>query len=214
MLAWNFWKHSHAPFPTNDYANSAAGRIGFPGGRTSSRGVTGSYAGSSVFLGSTHVPPTRSIERRGGPEDVLQGCLLRLHQSLAKVRPPNGRAFFGLAARQLGWILADLARKTSRPEVSLSAVTFSNGSEPGIIEPSAPDADPAESVNWVEFHSAASGLPEEIGTVFDLVYYQGLEHAEVAELLEISVRTVKRRWRHARLALDRVLHGDWPSTGE
>ncbi|MSR55629.1 MAG: RNA polymerase sigma factor [Gemmataceae bacterium] len=149
-----------------------------------------------------------------GPEDVLQGCLLRLHQSLAKVRPPNGRAFFGLAARQLGWILADLARKTSRPEVSLSAVTFSNGSEPGIIEPTAPDADPAESVNWVEFHSAASGLPEEIGTVFDLVYYQGLEHAEVAELLEISVRTVKRRWRHARLALDRVLHGDWPSTGE
>jgi len=149
-----------------------------------------------------------------GPEDVLQDCLVRLHRSLTKVRPPNGRAFFGLAARQLGWLLADLARKTSRAEVSLSAVTFSNGSEPGVIEPSAPDADPAESVNWAEFHSAASGLPEEIGTVFDLVYYQGLEHAEVAELLEISVRTVKRRWRDARLSLDRALHGDWPSTGE
>jgi DNA-directed RNA polymerase specialized sigma24 family protein len=49
--------------------------------------------------------------------------------------------------------------------------------------------------------------------VFDLIYYQGLTRVDAAGLLGVSERTVKRRWRAARLRLmerfgDRLPPGD------
>ncbi|HKB36491.1 MAG TPA: sigma factor-like helix-turn-helix DNA-binding protein, partial [Gemmataceae bacterium] len=35
-------------------------------------------------------------------------------------------------------------------------------------------------------------MPEEQREVFDLVYYQGLSHAEAAALLGVSTKTVQR----------------------
>ena len=52
---------------------------------------------------------------------------------------------------------------------------------------------------WSAFHQQAGSLPEELGSVFDLIFYQGLSQAEAAEVLGISVKTIKRRWQKARL---------------
>src|SRR5262245_26521404 len=44
-------------------------------------------------------------------DDVLQEALVRLHRALAQVKPVAVRAFYALAARQIRWVLLDLARK-------------------------------------------------------------------------------------------------------
>jgi DNA-directed RNA polymerase specialized sigma24 family protein len=44
-----------------------------------------------------------------------------------------------------------------------------------------------------------------VKTTFDLLWYQGLSQDEAAQALGVDVRTVKRRWREARLTLHQTL---------
>jgi RNA polymerase sigma factor (sigma-70 family) len=54
---------------------------------------------------------------------------------------------------------------------------------------------------WTEWHDAVASLPGDEREVFDLMWYHGLSQPEVAGVLDISLRTVKRRWRRTRLLL-------------
>lgn len=135
-------------------------------------------------------------------DDVLQKALVRLYSVLARVKPPDVPAFYGLAARQIRWALRDLAREM----VPARIVTYA--AEPP--EPQDACAGPADLPEWAEFHEKIDGLPEEERTTFDLLFYEGLTQDEAAEVLHTSVRTVRRRWQRARLMLERALHGDWP----
>ena len=58
--------------------------------------------------------------------------------------------------------------------------------------------EPCSLAQWSELHQHIGGLPEEEREVVGLLFYQGLSQAEVAEVLNVSVRTVQRRW-HAAL---------------
>ncbi len=53
-------------------------------------------------------------------------------------------------------------------------------------------------------------LPEEVGEVFDLIFYQGLSHAEAAALLGVSTKTVQRRWQEGCQRLHKALGGQLP----
>jgi RNA polymerase sigma-70 factor (ECF subfamily) len=48
-------------------------------------------------------------------------------------------------------------------------------------------------------------LPDSLRQVFDLHWYHGLPLPQVAGLLGVSLKTVKKRWRAARLQLHHVL---------
>jgi RNA polymerase sigma-70 factor (ECF subfamily) len=48
--------------------------------------------------------------------------------------------------------------------------------------------------------------------VVGLLWYVGLSQVEAASVLGVSVRTVKRRWQEARIALARALGSD-PDAG-
>jgi DNA-directed RNA polymerase specialized sigma24 family protein len=50
-------------------------------------------------------------------------------------------------------------------------------------------------------------LPDDLRTVFDLLWYQEMSQAEAAALLGIAVRTVKLRWMKGRLQVQRALGG-------
>ncbi len=47
--------------------------------------------------------------------------------------------------------------------------------------------------------------PEEEQEIINLIWYEGLSQEEAAKLLDISMRTVKRRWQSARMKLHEVL---------
>jgi RNA polymerase sigma-70 factor (ECF subfamily) len=48
-------------------------------------------------------------------------------------------------------------------------------------------------------------LPEPERAAFDLLWYQGLTQEEAAQVLGVSISTVKRRWLDARLSLQQAL---------
>ena len=58
------------------------------------------------------------------------------------------------------------------------------------------------------FHEAVERLPAEERDVFGLLWYQGMTHAQAAEVLGVATKTVQRRWASARLLLQDALDGE------
>jgi RNA polymerase sigma factor (sigma-70 family) len=53
-------------------------------------------------------------------------------------------------------------------------------------------------------------LPDEEREIFGLRFYHGLTQAEVAGVLQVSDRTVRRHWHAACVRLRDALGGDFP----
>jgi RNA polymerase sigma-70 factor (ECF subfamily) len=136
--------------------------------------------------------------------DVLQNALLRLHRALGAVRPGSIREFFALAATQIRRELIDLSRHHFGPEGQARHHHTDPG---GNAVPSAaegrqdPHGEPATLLEWAEFHEQVGRLPEAERETFELLWYQGLTQKEAAGLLGVTERTVKNRWRSAKLLL-------------
>lgn len=156
------------------------------------------------------------LHRREDVEDVLQEAMARLWKSLEEVRPENIAGFMGLAALQIRRALRDLARAhfgrehgekefgDRRPVVNgTNGHTFDRHPANGTWHPE-------QLACWSEFHAAADRLPEPERTTFDLLYYHELPQAEVAALMNLSERQVRRHWQSARRHLHRTLEGLLP----
>lgn len=70
--------------------------------------------------------------------------------------------------------------------------------------------DPARLAEWTELHERVGTMPDEQREVFDLLWYDELTHDEAAEVLNVSTKTVSRRWREARLWVLDSLGGSLP----
>ena len=155
-------------------------------------------------------PRLRRWEQTG---DVLQNAVLRLHRSLATVRPASAGQFYGLAAAQIRRELIDLARHHFGPKGAASYHHTDRGG-PGddgfAVSRQESAAEPATLAEWTEFHEQVQRLPQPEREVFDLLWYEGLTQADAASVLGVTERTVKNRWRSAKLELQRLL-GEGPS---
>jgi RNA polymerase sigma-70 factor (ECF subfamily) len=60
---------------------------------------------------------------------------------------------------------------------------------------------------WTEVHELIDRLADEDREIIGLLFYQGLSQAEASEVLNVSVRTVQRRWHDALCKLHRILNG-------
>jgi RNA polymerase sigma-70 factor (ECF subfamily) len=145
--------------------------------------------------------------------DVLQGASLRLCKALEAVKPPTVQRFFALATEMIRRELIDLARHHFGKEGS-AANHASDGEanqpasgSPALCERPDSTLNPYRLTLWTEFHQRVAQLPEPVRAVFELVWYQELPQAEVAQLLGVSVPTVKRRMVEARVHLMDLLDG-------
>lgn len=134
------------------------------------------------------------VKRWSGTDDVLQNAMLRLHRSLSEVRPESPRQFYGLAATQIRRELIDLARHFSGPQGIGANHDTNDGRSSEGVEPESLDG-------WTEFHEAVEDLPEDQRDVVSLLWYEDLSQSEAADILGISLATLKRRWQAARLSL-------------
>jgi RNA polymerase sigma-70 factor (ECF subfamily) len=145
--------------------------------------------------------------------DVLQGAALRLCKALDAVKPPTVPRFFALATEMLRRELIDLARHHFGKEgPAANHATDAKGGPadmgvPPLCEQPESTLDPGRLALWTEFHRRVEELPDAVRAVFELVWYQELPQAEVAQLLRISVPTVKRRLVEARVRLMDLLEG-------
>ena len=142
-------------------------------------------------------------------DDVFQNAMLRLHRSLADVKLESVRHFFRLAALQVRRELLDLAKRHFGPQGAGSR--HHTDGQPaddagGSIRRSA--SEPEDLEEWSEFHAAVENLPDDEREVVDLLYYEGLTQEDAARVLGQSIRTLKRRWHAARLALHVALRGE------
>ena len=149
-----------------------------------------------------------SVGRWVEVEDILQASLLRLLRALESVLPDSTRAFFGLAAEQMRRELLDLGRHFYGPQ-GIGANHASVGDDPDAIRPAFDPPDPgydnSDLDKWCQFHAEVAKLPIQEREVVGLIYYHGWTQAQVAELFQVNVRTVRRWWEAALVTLHREL---------
>ena len=148
------------------------------------------------------------VRRWADTGDVLQNAMIRLLAALRQVKPQNPRAFLALATLQIRRELIDLARRFYGPQgmgANHDSNTGKDSSAIGAREQLDLSHEPTSIVQWAELHEQIEALPEDERDAVGLLFYQGLTQPEAAELLNISLRTLQRRWHTALCKLHRVL---------
>jgi RNA polymerase sigma-70 factor (ECF subfamily) len=157
------------------------------------------------------------VRRWAETDDVLQNALVRMLSALRAVKPESVRDYLALANLQIRRELIDLARRFHGPEgigANHDSHPDDDAHPPRLQQ--APDAhhDPASLVQWSELHEHIGALPDEEREIVELLFYQGMSQAEAAEVLDVSVRTIQRRWHAALVALHEVWHRCVPLTSD
>ena len=135
--------------------------------------------------------------RRQSPGHSLQSTAL-VHEAYLRLAKQdslifeNERQFFGLAALIMRQILVDCARKRNAAK--------RHGADRLALEDSLSILD-GRTVEMIALDDALKDLArldQQQSRIVELRFFAGLSEDEIAELLEISARTVKRDWRTAR----------------
>jgi RNA polymerase sigma-70 factor (ECF subfamily) len=136
-------------------------------------------------------------------DELLGAVVARLLKAVPAAGPRTVRQFFALVNQHMRWELNDLARRLDEQPAAAelcedlvpSRVTSGSGLTP----------------DGLRMLQAIDALPEEERETFDLVRIQGLTQAEAAEILGVSIRTVRRRLNRSVLLLTQQLDDLRPS---
>jgi RNA polymerase sigma factor (sigma-70 family) len=141
--------------------------------------------------------------------DVMGLVWPKLLKELSTKEFKDSAHFFSFSATLIRNVLIDILRKyygkngRGAREVAVAPNQddqTSEGMRSVVLEGSdtnSPDRDAMRA----EVHSIIHRLPAQHQEMFNLRFYHGLRELECAEALNVDVRTVRRRWRSARLAL-------------
>jgi RNA polymerase sigma factor (sigma-70 family) len=147
------------------------------------------------------------LRRWEDSDDVLQATLVKLHKSLATLRPQSVAEYYGLAMLHIRRELIDLARHHFGPQGQAAKHLSPPDGEVAsswLVE----NAHGRESLtpnDWAEFHEQVALLPHKLRETFELIFYHGLTRQAAADVLQVSEKTVRRRWYLAREWLGRQL---------
>lgn len=157
----------------------------------------------------------RALARWETAEDVYQNAALRLCRALKEVKPASEADFINLAALQIRREIVDLYRHHFGPtgHATFHSTVPTASDEWGcvtllydLIVNS--EGGPAEKFEENELRTLVEQLDQQHRAVFVLLVFKELDQVEVAKKLNLSVPTVKRRWREAKQQLQNVV-GDW-----
>jgi RNA polymerase sigma-70 factor (ECF subfamily) len=127
------------------------------------------------------------------PDELLSAVVERLLKAMRSQRPPTVRQFFGMVNQHIRWELNDLCRRLDERPVALQLEEAAVSAPPNSVSSLTP--------NHRRVLEAIDKLPEDEREVFCLVRVQGLTHAESAEVVSVSVKTVQRRLNRAMVLL-------------
>lgn len=156
------------------------------------------------------------VRRWSDTDDLFQAAAMRLHRALADTQPESARGLLALAGTQMHRELVDLARRSSSKGAfeanhGTNVIGEDDSGRPQHAVDQAPARqDPLD--RWTAFHEAVEQLPPDAREVFDLVWYMGASQETAAAVIGCSTRTIKSRWRLARLAVKAALDGQPPES--
>lgn len=155
------------------------------------------------------------VHRWEDTSDVMQSALVKLFRSLEQVRPESTRAFIGFAAEQIRRTLIDLARHYQGPQghgANHASGVMTHGPDSDRQNFDVPDAGSGDDNLdlWYSLHQAVAKLPVAEREVFSLSFYHGWKQAEIANLMQVSERTVRRFWTSACDLLKQTIGRELP----
>lgn len=131
--------------------------------------------------------------------DVAQEGALRLERALREVWPDTVLDFLRLAAHRMRCVLLDLAKKPCLP-LDQRDIPPEDQGIPWPERPTDSGTSPRSEIQ-IRLHEESEKLPPKEREVVDLLFYHELTEAEAAALLNVSTKTVQRRWVSARRKL-------------
>jgi RNA polymerase sigma factor (sigma-70 family) len=126
-------------------------------------------------------------------EEMLGSVVERLLRALRQTRPKTVRGFFDLAGQHMRWELNDLARRLDEQGRPLDVHDFD------VAAPASSDSGLGPAAR--QMLDAIDRLPEDERESLNLVRIHGMTHAEAAELLGVSTKTIQRRLNRALIAV-------------
>lgn len=146
------------------------------------------------------------VKRWEQTDDLVQNSMIRIWKALDKHRPATPLEYYRLASTIIRRELIDLSRHYYGAEgIGANQARTAIPIDSQLASPVELKADqthePSNLASWTEFHSYIDSLDDEQRSLFDLLWYQDLTLTEAAEMLGSSERTVRRRWKLARVAL-------------
>jgi RNA polymerase sigma factor (sigma-70 family) len=131
-------------------------------------------------------------------KDVLNSAVVRLLKASYKEQPLPEEQFIALAVAGIRCELLNLANKYRGR--SWRFTHAANPSQPGKKSRTEWDIEePAEIArhldDWTEFHESVDHLPLVEREVVSLLFYHGWKQEEVGDLFQMSVRTIRQRWK-------------------
>lgn len=137
--------------------------------------------------------------------DVIQGSMVRLLKTMRAIRPDSTRHFYALVNTAIRRELLDLIKKyfgSNGPGCHLSPGALNIEA---IAEVSSSEDPYTELERMSAFHKAVENLPAEEREAFGLMYYHGWKQEEIANLFQVSVRTIHRWQKDAAVLLRKQL---------
>ena len=159
------------------------------------------------------------VKRWEQTEGVMNSALLRLIRALKTVDVDSTKKFFLLAAVQIRRELLDLAkhyrsqRAIAANHKNVSELNISNESDGGFDSPD-PNTEEEDLELWIAFHEAVEKLPAKEREVVGLIFYHRWTHQEIADLYNVSTKTVGRWWLSGCEQLHNLLAGRLPNLDE
>jgi RNA polymerase sigma-70 factor (ECF subfamily) len=130
----------------------------------------------------------RMLGSQAAAEDLLHDVFLEAWHHAAEYSPERGAVRAWLIVRTRCRALDRLGRGSREARVV----------ERVLVEPGNVATHPcAAGLDAARVRRLASGLPEELSTVLELAYFEGLSSSEIAARLDLAVGTVKSRMARA-----------------
>jgi RNA polymerase sigma factor (sigma-70 family) len=130
-------------------------------------------------------------------DELLSAVVERLLKALHEARPQTVRQLFALANQHMRWELNDLARRLDEQPAAVDLCEE--------LVPSPASSGSGFTPDGLRMLRAIEALPEDERETFDLVRIQGLTQSEAAEILGVTIRTVRRRLNRSVLFLTQQL---------
>lgn len=137
------------------------------------------------------------------PTAVVNEACLRLISSDSEVEYHNRLHFFRLAAREMRRVLVEHARARNRAKREGSHERVSFTSFTLVIEDNTIDLLALEAA----LNQLAEIDPVKV-EIIEMRYFGGMTNVEIADVLEITTRTVERKWEVARRRLSVLIDGE------
>jgi len=141
------------------------------------------------------------VQRWDETDDVLDGAMARLLPALSEVRPGSAPEFLALAHEEIRRELLDRARRYSG-----RSWRFTHGDDnrkTWELDATYAADEPRDLDEWSSLHEEILKLPAIERVVTELHWYHRWPGAKIAELLQVTVQTVRKYWKSAKELLRR-----------